>query len=223
MFTAPLNKVLVLWKINVWGWLCLVPGWFHHACWRGTRGSSTRAPWWNCTRRPLCQLLPPLILKNTKLMLSRAGNQNTICKIMSARPEKLQQEGRIRNWCQNLLKKANTEFISFSTDNPCSNVILRKGWADVFEGEWRQSLVGGGRIVLRLPLDDSPPQPPVQVESSSWVARHCQWSLLSHRPSYQSGTLSVSQHLVWPIHPSVTRFNTRSILSAFAKGLKLNL
>lgn len=156
MFTAPLNKVLVLWKINVWGWWCLVPGWFHHACWRGTRGSSTRAPWWNCTRRPLCQLLPPLILKNTKLMLSRAGNQNTICKIMSARPEKLQQEGRIRNWCQNLLKKANTEFISFSTDNPCSNVILRKGWADVFEGEWRQSLVGGGRIVLRLPLDDSP-------------------------------------------------------------------
>ena len=126
MFTAPLNKVLVLWKINVWGWWCLVPGWFHHACWRGTRGSSTRAPWWNCTRRPLCQLLPPLILKNTKLMLSRAGNQNTICKIMSARPEKLQQEGRIRNWCQNLLKKANTEFISFSTDNPCSNCHIEE-------------------------------------------------------------------------------------------------
>ena len=192
MFTAPLNKVLVLWKINVWGWWCLVPGWFHHACWRGTRGSSTRAPWWNCTRRPLCQLLPPLILKNTKLMLSRAGNQNTICKTGKASARRENQKLMSKSF-----EKGEHWIHLFFNRQPLLQCHIEK----------RLSRRVGRRVTSkpcwrRCPDCASSPfgwlTTPATSASGvlSWVARHCQWSLLSHRPSYQSGTLSVSQHLV---------------------------
>ena len=193
MFTAPLNKVLVLWKINVWGWWCLVPGWFHHACWRGTRGSSTRAPWWNCTRRPLCQLLPPLILKNTKLMLSRAGNQNTICKTGKASARRENQKLMSKSF-----EKGEHWIHLFFNRQPLLQChieerLSRRVWRRVTSKPcWRRPDCASspfGWLTTRSHQCKWSPQLPHTASGHSWVIAHlinpghCQWVSTWSNPS----------------------------------------
>ena len=151
------------------------------------------------------------------LLIRLPGNQNNVCKIMSFDQKRY---ARGKSWVSMSSCFDNNQhwihlWWSFSTDNPWSlytiNALSGLVLAEKheFQGEWRQSLVGGGRIVLHQPMT----HPWLQVQVGSSNSSHTlpsasgHW-VIFHSPKFLFITLSVS-HTTLFCHsldyPSITQ------------------